>query len=685
MNREFGFRSRRERALRPRSNREAERIQTRSCGRGRPVGGSLPYLAVWSSAGRSRIARSAFLLVLICVAQTTRLSAAEVGALSNPTGRPIGGGDGYGAWVSPSGAQTVATLSELRTALALAGTSAPTVYVADDAVIDLGSGWVTNPIEVPAGVTLASGRGRGSAGALLYTKTGSYGPVFRIRGQGSRITGLRLRGPDTRIDPGTCGRDDVTGIQIEGVDATSVVVDNNEMWGWTHTPVRVLNGASAHVHHNHIHHNRRDMPRTECPEGAYGLGYGVRVDVGFGLIEANLFDHNRHDVASDGRPGANYEARYNLVLHGGVDQSFDVHGGEDRDKEQNPVVDVTAGTVIEIHHNTVLQSDTPAVMIRGIPEVRAVVSENEFRHSAEAKAILQKHGSQGSAIVPWQKLTAVGNRYAVEYFPAWFASFGGDSFWRWRRFDALPMPAVRFADVDGDGAADALSQNKSEWLVSRGARLPWEHLNDSSVPLKKLAFGDFDGDGRVDFLWRGRVSALTPPHWYVSWSGVSAWVQLNPSQLPISKVALADFDGDGTTDVFYADGSRWLVSWRGATDWEVINHSTFRTKDLRVADLNGDGIADVIRADGAHWYVAWGGRGTWSVLNTSGIGLKSLAFHDFDGDGAADVFYANGSTWSVSWGGTTKWEQINASSLRPSSLAFADVDGDRRTDVVSRQ
>ena len=67
------------------------------------------------------------------------------------------------------------------------------------------------------------------------------------------------------------------------------------------------------------------------PERQQPARPGIRFDVvGSVTIEANVFDHNRHDIASDGSPGAHYTATYNLVLDGAVEQSFDVHGGKDR-------------------------------------------------------------------------------------------------------------------------------------------------------------------------------------------------------------------------------------------------------------------------------------------------------------------------------------------------------------------
>jgi len=91
------------------------------------------------------------------------------GAEWNPTGNPIGGGPGYGDSVRHQDADYfVSTKSELLSAL-ISASYGDIVYIADWAEIDMdGSTGM-----IPAGVTLASGRGRTlgdtiSWGALCY-------------------------------------------------------------------------------------------------------------------------------------------------------------------------------------------------------------------------------------------------------------------------------------------------------------------------------------------------------------------------------------------------------------------------------------------------------------------------------------------------------------------------------------
>lgn len=587
-------------------------------------------------------------------------------ALSNPTGHPIGGGEDYDDWVTVP-RDVVNTKEDLLNALSNA-TSNDVVYVDDDAVIDLTGEW---NIGIPAGVTLASGRGRGgSLGARIFTRTQEKNWLFRVRGPGVRITGLRIQGPSTVVDVADCGGYDATGIYATSSDLVnwSLRVDNNELWAWPAAAINTSNVSGTHVHHNHIHHNRRKERTSGCR--AYGLGYGVVTNLGNALIEANLFNHNRHDIASTGRPGSSYEARYNLSVKGLIGHSFDMHGCPDRPDDAACVDHSnTAGTRIDIHHNTFLQASEKAVVVRGIPEIGAFITENEFMHLNRAAAIHQRYAAGN--------LSVQNNRYAIRPRTGWFVSFSGRSYWTYRERSSYAPQNLGIGDFDNDGRHDALRSAGGSWYISPGFRSKWQKWNTSDIGVSQLRFGDFDGDGSTD------VFRASGGKWYVSWSGRSRWEQINSSSHGVSQLRFADFDGDGKTDVFRSDSGKWFVSLAGKTRWQRLNRSNVRVQELRFADFNGDGEADVFRSTGSEWRVSWSGTSGWQRLNTSSVRVSRLGFCDFNADGKDDVFYANGSEWRVSWSGTSRWEHINSSAY--STVSLADVNGDNKCDVLSRQ
>ncbi len=279
-----------------------------------------------------------------------------VGAESNPTGNPIGGGKGYIDLIK-KGTFAVKTFEQLRSALDKAK-GGEVIFLPEGVEINLGG---KPALMLPAGVTLASTRGQdGCKGARVYSTNMDTPALFTSGGPYGRITGLRLEGPHKKRSRAPLHS---RGIIIEHF---GFEVDNCEIWGFSHTGIQVRKGAiRTFVHHNSIHHNIRD-----------GLGYGVSISSGTALIEANLFDHGRHYIAATGKPGEGYEARYNICGPVSTSHQFDMHGGRDRGDGTD-----IAGDWMNIHHNTFLNNRT-AVKIRGVPCQTARVHRNRFVHNS---------------------------------------------------------------------------------------------------------------------------------------------------------------------------------------------------------------------------------------------------------------------------------------------------------------
>lgn len=328
------------------------------------------------------------------------LPAQNKGALGNPTGKTLGGGVGYGAWVAEPDDGGIDNRVDLQNALG-AAQAGDTIYLKDDAEIDLTGIWET---EIRSGVTLASGRGRnGSLGALLYTsddRMAGNKALLRVVGDNVRITGLRIRGPITDRLPAEADGElyDSRGIRVMGNNAE---IDNNDIWNFARNGV--LLSASrridfAHVHHNYIHHTSRQLYHEDCDRrtkampGAYlcGISYGVSVgDTNRALIEANVFSHHRHAI-NGGSPGTNYEARYNLVLSTFYSHPFDMHEFCPLGNKKNCSAECLwpgqdcgffSGESARIHQNTFLNTQHPAVAIRGKPQGSAHIYCNRFARS----------------------------------------------------------------------------------------------------------------------------------------------------------------------------------------------------------------------------------------------------------------------------------------------------------------
>ena len=303
----------------------------------------------------------------------------QFGASDLPDGDPLGGGDGYRRAVTEADFR-VGTADELATALKKAK-AGDVVFVNMDAEIDLTG---MRSIQIPAGVTLASGRGtKGAAGGLIFTKEDKPTPpghperfaLFEAGGDDVRVTGLRLRGPDDQRR----GRYEF--LNSDGIlcQKKRLEVDNCELSGWSHGGVFLQRCTGADIHHNNIHHCQRS-----------GLGYGVVLDAAEAKIRANKFDYCRHCIASTGRVGSGYEACHNLILEHANGHSFDMHGGKDRRDGTH-----IAGDWMNIHHNTFRVKGQYAVVVRGRPQKAIKIHHNWFPASTTIRAVSQKN-AQGN-------------------------------------------------------------------------------------------------------------------------------------------------------------------------------------------------------------------------------------------------------------------------------------------------
>lgn len=227
--------------------------------------------------------------------------------------------------------------------------------------------------------------------------------MIEALGPDVRITGLRIRGPNTKryLDHHYRsftkdesaegyryhdGQDPRGGHSYyyqfpvqRGIKTThdALRVDNCDLSGFGHSAVSLSGGIDHHIHHNFIHHCQYK-----------GLGYGVALAEALAIVEHNRFDSNRHSIAGTGAAGSGYIARHNIELGTSLSHCFDMHGGRDR----RDGTDI-AGRTIEIHHNTFRAPETP-IVIRGVPEESCRVHHNWFpRHQSATDAVRAESGT----------------------------------------------------------------------------------------------------------------------------------------------------------------------------------------------------------------------------------------------------------------------------------------------------
>lgn len=279
---------------------------------------------------------------------------------ANPTGDPIGGGEGYRG-ILTKGDFNVTSISELVIALQKVKPG-QVIYLPDGVQIDLTA---HTPLVLPMGVTLAGTRGvKNSLGALIISKHPS-GALFSTGGNHVRVTGLRFEG--------AYGGTDRIAINSSfmSIGHYSCEVDNCEIYNFNKVGIGVSSNAmKAHIHHNYLHHIQLG-----------GFGYAVFTEASDTRVIANRFDHGRHFIASSGKPGCGYEAAYNIVGPNSTSHQFDMHGGRDRGDNTN-----IAGDWLHIHHNT-FEGKHRHITIRGVPSQRAEIHHNWFSAPSKNKII----------------------------------------------------------------------------------------------------------------------------------------------------------------------------------------------------------------------------------------------------------------------------------------------------------
>jgi hypothetical protein len=315
-------------------------------------------------------------------------AAADYGAGAYTGSNPIGGGDGYASahgYSQDTADYVVTNATGLRNALA-AAISGQVVWIPGSAVIDISSS--SGTLTVPAGVALASDRGKGgSPGGLI--NFGRRGGIIFSRKSNSVVSGLRFYGANSTGSAWVLQSSYSVHTEVENCEVANGggggigFMGDNIPWnsGWA------TGSDQKHhwVHHCYIH-----------GFSLSGLGYGIWVNNSGVLIECNmigdcrhLFMGNRTSSSSSGYD-TNYEARYNDLTDSSSNTQVDCHGGNDTTAGgwgPSPVAvpGDHAGGTLKIHHNTFSNNNGRLnVGIRGIPGETCEVYHNWTKHTTHS-------------------------------------------------------------------------------------------------------------------------------------------------------------------------------------------------------------------------------------------------------------------------------------------------------------
>jgi hypothetical protein len=222
-------------------------------------------------------------------------------------------------------------------------------------------------IQIKSHVALRGERGDLCSRPILRSTRLTKNDMLTIVGSDVLIEGIHFIGPmNGERTAGTMGNTTAVKMHVynySDVRNRYIRIRDNEMREWTAAgvevsstrrdesvddwPANVEKPSAAFakdivIEQNFLHHNSRD-----------GGGYGVSVgNAAHALVQGNVFEANRHAIASNGRPYSGYQAKFNYVQEGGFrdngsyQQHFDVHGMGDNHYGG------IAGQYYEISNNT---------------------------------------------------------------------------------------------------------------------------------------------------------------------------------------------------------------------------------------------------------------------------------------------------------------------------------------------
>jgi hypothetical protein len=565
----------------------------------------------------------------VCTENVNRL----YGADAKPTSDPLGGGVGYHNIIDPRSANfTVSTRSQLMNALQNA-VSGQIIYVTDNATINLTG---DQNIAIPAGVTLASGRGRNeSLGALIYSDANSDAfetfQLFIVAGEGVRVTGLRLQGPDPERRTEQMIWQDAQGRYNEIPNSFGIwssyshlTVDNCELFGWSYATIGLETGShDNYIHHNFIHHNQRE-----------GLGYGVDVLKGAdALVEANVFDWNRHSIAgSRGSPGASYEARYNLVLGNANSHYFDMHGGNDISDPTVP-----AGGYVKVHHNTFMESAEPAVAIRGVPTEGVWVYRNWALYDPNKFTtgwIFTQSLGNLSGHTPYENMWVYDNWYGLNPPPptpaastkggvflngGWWLDANGDGIWDtgddYHKFGSSGVQAVT-GDWNLDGKDEIGVFYNEGWWLDANADGTWDtgdEYHTFGSPGVQAVTGDWNHDGNDE------IGVFLNGGWWLDANGDGTWDtgdEYHTFGSTEVQAVTGDWNNNGKDEigVFYNGG--WWLDIDGDGTWDTGDeYHTFGSPGVQAVtgDWNNNGKDEIGVFYNGGWWLDIDGDGIWNT------------------------------------------------------------------------
>ena len=255
---------------------------------------------------------------------------------------------------------------------------------------------------------------------------------------------------------------------------------------------------------------------------------------------------------------------------------------------------------------------------------------------------------------------------------------------------------THFADVTGDGRADAIVVNNEKITVRRSTGTGFsgnESWTDGPYfGSKGTHFADVTGDGRADAIVVNNEKITVRRSTGTGFSGNESWT--DGPYFGSKGTHFADVTGDGMADAIVINDEKITVrrsTGTGFSSNESWADGFFGDNRNFFADVTGDGKADYVYAGTLGIFVepstgsAFGSVEGWADGAFSQN--RGTHFADVTGDGKADAIIATAENLSVrpstgtAFGNSQSWTDVGFLGERQTS--FADVTGNSRMDAIT--
>ncbi|MFT6127699.1 MAG: hypothetical protein ACJAVA_002192 [Flavobacteriaceae bacterium] len=225
-------------------------------------------------------------------------------------------------------------------------------------------------------------------------------------------------------------------------------------------------------------------------------------------------------------------------------------------------------------------------------------------------------------------------------------------------------------DVDGDGDLDVIIasrlDNKITWyenLDGLGNFGPQNIIDSDALTALTVFFADIDGDGIKDVISDSSIN--NQPVWYKHLDGLGNFgtqQEITNDTSGSIYVIADDVDNDGDMDVLNIEFGGETIAWYendGLGTFGPKQIITFNVTSRKIVsvDLDNDGDKDILYSyqDSLNGFVVWkvndgfGTFGTTQLISNNLEAPRGLFAADIDNDGDEDVFYTDMNLNKIAW------------------------------------